>query len=35
MRALLARLFGRTKPTTYQRCLAVHIASASNYGALR
>jgi hypothetical protein len=32
---LLRRLFTRRTPTLYQRCLAVHIASAGQSGALR
>jgi hypothetical protein len=32
---LLRRLFTRKAPTLYQRCLAVHIASAAQSGALR
>ena len=32
---LLRRLFTRKAPTLYQRCLAVHIASAGQSGALR
>jgi hypothetical protein len=32
---LLRRLFTRRAPTLYQRCLAVHIASAGQGGALR
>jgi hypothetical protein len=32
---LLRRLFARKRPTLYQRCLAVHIASAGQSGALR
>jgi hypothetical protein len=32
---LLKRLFGRKTPTLYQRCLAVHILSAGERGALR
>jgi hypothetical protein len=32
---LLRRLFTRKTPTLYQRCLAVHIASAGQNGALR
>ena len=30
----IGRLFGRPEPTLYQRCLAVHIISASKFGAL-
>ena len=32
---LLRRIFSRRQPTLYQRCLAVHIASAGQSGALR
>ena len=35
MRALLARLFGRTKPATFHRCLAVHMHFAARPSALR
>jgi hypothetical protein len=34
-RGLLRRIFTRRQPTLYQRCLAVHIASAGHSGALR
>jgi len=32
---LLRRIFTRRQPSLYQRCLAVHIASAGQSGALR
>jgi hypothetical protein len=31
----LGRLFSRPQPTTFQRCLAVHMHFAKNPGALR
>jgi hypothetical protein len=33
-RPLLKRLFGRAEPTTYHRCLAVHIHHAGPRGGL-
>jgi hypothetical protein len=33
-RPLLSRVFGRREPTTYQRCLAVHLFYAGPRGGL-
>ena len=33
-RPLLSRVFGRREPTTYQRCLAVHVFFAGPRGGL-
>ena len=33
-RPLLSRVFGRSEPTTYQRCLAVHLFFAGPRGGL-